>query len=93
MLFTRLGSPASTRPVSTSAAVVAAAYAAPLRKCQCWKSGMVCSSMRMDGEPHDRRTISPGLNRGPVRIVDRVDQQEKRARGQQGQQEEPQRCE
>ena len=90
MLFTKLGSPASNCPVSTSAAVGAAAYAAPLRKCQRWKSDMGCPSVRRDGELQDHRTISSGLDPGPVGIEDPADQQEGRARGQQGPQEEPQ---
>ena len=93
MLFAKLGSPASTRPASTSAAVGAAAYAALLRKCQRRKSDMGCPSVRMDGELQDHRTISSGLDRGPVCIVDPADQQETRAGGEQGQKKEPQGCE
>ena len=74
MLFTKLGSPASTRPVSTCAAVGAAAYAAPLRKCQSWKSDMGCPSVRRDGELQDHRTSFSGLDRSPVGIEDSADQ-------------------
>jgi hypothetical protein len=74
MLFTKLGSPASTRPVSTSAAVGVAAFAAPFRKCQRCKSDMGCPSVRMDGELQDHRTIFSGLDRSPVGIEDSADQ-------------------